>query len=413
MKILLTGAHGFIGRSLCAALSAVGHEVIAITRTEVDFSRAHDPADWRTLLTGVDVVINAVGIIRENAAQSFENIHAKAPQALFQACTQTDVWRVIQISALGADAEAQSHYHLSKRAADKFLLSLPLDAVVLRPSLVFGPDSPSSALFLRLASLPLIPLPGHGESRIAPIHIDDLIKAIVRLVEMPDLPTVRVLELVGPQSLSVRDYLSTLRKALQIKPARFVSIPWSLIESAAGLSEKLPTTSAINRETIAMLKRGNIALPFQTEQILGHKPRPVGEFIAPSYRSALRYQAYLQWLLPLFRLTLAVVWLFTGIISLGLYPVDDSYLLLAQVGISGTLAPFFLYGAAALDLAIGLVLLSSLKGAWLWWLQGIVVLGYSAIISVFLPQFWLHPFGPLLKNLPILALIIACAVLED
>lgn len=104
------------------------------------------------------------------------------------------------------------------------------------------------------------------------------------------------------------------------------------------------------------------------------------------------------------RYALAAVWLVTGIISLGIYPVEDSLKLLARVGFHGTFAVVTLYFEALLDIAIGLLTLTK-PSQWLWRLQTTIIVGYTAVISVFLPEFWLHPFGPLLKNLPILTLL--------
>ena len=104
------------------------------------------------------------------------------------------------------------------------------------------------------------------------------------------------------------------------------------------------------------------------------------------------------------RLTLAAVWIVTGVVSLGIYPVEESLKLLARVGIHGKLALLTLYGEALLDIAIGLLTLAA-PGKRLWQLQAFIIGGYTAVISLFLPEFWLHPFGPLLKNLPIFTLL--------
>src|SRR5689334_10603557 len=110
MVILLTGASGFIGLHLLDALHRAGHVVIAAGRHEVagtrtiraDFARDTDAAAWIPRLKDVEVVINSVGILRETPQQSFELTHTHAPIALFDACAQAGVKRVIQISALGA-----------------------------------------------------------------------------------------------------------------------------------------------------------------------------------------------------------------------------------------------------------------------------------------------------------------------
>lgn len=104
------------------------------------------------------------------------------------------------------------------------------------------------------------------------------------------------------------------------------------------------------------------------------------------------------------RLTLATIWLFTGIVSLGIYPVEDSLRLLARVGIYGNFALITLYGEALLDIVIGLLTLFK-PSQRLWQVQAAIIVGYTAVISVCLPKFWLHPFEPLLKNLPILTLL--------
>ena len=95
----------------------------------------------------------------------------------------------------------------------------------------------------------------------------------------------------------------------------------------------------------------------------------------------------------------------TGVLSLGIYPVAESYGLLEQAGVPRTLTPLFLYGAAVLDLAFGVLTLVMQRRARLWLAQIAVIVGYTAIISVRLPEFWLHPYGPILKNLPMLAVL--------
>lgn len=107
----------------------------------------------------------------------------------------------------------------------------------------------------------------------------------------------------------------------------------------------------------------------------------------------------------LLRISIALVWIWTGIVSLGLYPTQQSYELLARVGITGARAPVMLYGAAVLDLLVGIGTLVLRRRQWLWLLQLTVIGGYTVIITVKLPEFWLHPYGPLSKNLVMLAAI--------
>lgn len=425
MVVFLTGASGFLGRRLAMALARDGHQLVCALRdpgqaarlglpgraVAADFAHDHTPADWRPRLAGVDVVINAVGILRETRRQRFDDLHVAAPRALFAACLEAGVRRVLQISALGADEGAQSRYHRSKKAADDFLVRLPLSAVIIQPSLIYGPGGASAQLFGLLASLPLLPLPGGGRQRVQPLHIDDAVAAIVALVDSDAYRGQRV-ALVGPAPLSLRDFLAQLRHAMGLPPARVISVPTPLAQAAATLGGLLPG-ALLDRETLAMLERGNTAAPAVTRQLLGHPPRPPSAFIRAADASCARQQAQLAWLLPVLRWSVAVVWIVTGVLSLGVYPPAQSYALLAAVGVPAGWAPLLLYAAALLDLALGFGTLLLRRRRALWLTQIVVMLGYTAIISLRLPEFWLHPFGPVLKNLPLLAAIVVLLTLED
>ncbi|MBM0103380.1 NAD(P)H-binding protein [Steroidobacter sp. S1-65] len=417
MVILITGATGFIGSRLVGALRAAGHRVIVASRrvgtggdaVAADFTRDLDPAAWAPRLQGVDVVINAVGIIREQGAQTFENIHTRAPRALFSACAATGVKKIIQISALGAD-RGRSRYFTSKHAADEYLAGLPLAWTIVQPSLVFGAGGASAAMFSLLASLPLVPLPGGGQQRIQPIHVDDLVAAICELTETSAMNRRRVV-LAGPEPLTLKDFLGTLRARMQLPPARFINIPAAVMHASAAVAEFVPG-SLLDRETLSMLNAGNTGSPEDTQRLLGRAPRAPEQLIADGQREALLTKAQLAWLLPLLRISIALVWIWTGIVSLGWYPTEASYELLARVGITGALAPVMLYGAAVLDLLIGIAILVLPRRGWLWLLQLAVIGGYTLIITFKLPEFWLHPYGPLSKNLVMLAAIYLLYTLE-
>jgi uncharacterized protein YbjT (DUF2867 family) len=385
LRILVLGAGGFIGGHAAAALRAAGHEVVA---GRIDYTRALAREDWLPALQGMEAVVNAVGIIRERGSGTFDALHDAAPRALFDACLSAGVRRVIQISALGADAAASSRFHLTKRSADDYLAGLDLEWTIVQPSIVFGEGGASARLFALLATLPVTPLPGEGGQRVQPIHVADLAAAITRLIESPlklKLPA------VGPREISLRQWLSLLRTQLGLGPPRLIAIPlWAV---------------PVERETLQMLERGNTASPALITKVLGRPPRAPERFVDPAEGRLLANRAKLDWLLPLLRASIALVWIVSGVVSLGLYPVEESLAMLQRVGLTGAFAKLALYGSALLDLALGVATLFVGKKI-LWELQIALILGYTAIISVFLPELWLHPFGPVLKNLPMLAALV-------
>jgi nucleoside-diphosphate-sugar epimerase len=417
MIVLLTGPTGFIGSHLARALTAAGHVVVRATRhpsasggdIQADFTSDLHVRDWVPKLAGVNAVINTVGIFRESGQQTFERLHTQAPQALFAACVSAGVRRVIHFSALGANTGTTCYFE-SKRAADQFLEQMPLEWTVVQPSLVYGPGGVSARLFSTLASLPLIPVPGRGEQLVQPVHIDDLTQAVVHLLTDQDAVRRRV-PIVGPQPLTLREFLRQLRRALGLGDAHFIRMPLTLVRVAARISGAL-RLSLLDRDALVMLEAGNTGDATYMRRSLRGQPRPPSEFVKRDDAASVAATARLQWLLPLLRASVAAVWIWTGIVSLGLYPQAQSYELLARTGITGALAPLMLYGAAILDLALGVGTLL-LRRRWLWLLQLALILFYTAVISFRLPEFWLHPYGPLLKNLPMLACIYLLYCFED
>ncbi len=423
MRILVTGATGFIGGAVVDALLARGHMPVPAVRdvtaakrrwptlqpVAVDFARDTDASKWAPRLAGVDAVVNAVGTLRESAVQPFDALHDAAPCALFDACVDAGVRRVVQVSALGADDAAASRYHLSKRAADRHLLALPLQATVVQPSVVLAPPGASAGMFLMLATLPLAALPGGGVQKVAPVHLDDVIEAIVHALESDAPP--RVLAVVGPECMSLRDYLDTLRRGLALGPLRAVPVPMPLVRWSARLMQHVPG-SLIEPETIAMLERGNCAPADDLAALLGRPPRAANTFVPSATRAMTRRDAQLRWALPLLRVSLAIVFLVTAALSFGLYPVERSCALLADAGLHGAAATLALYAGATLDLALGIAMLLPIRRGAVYLAAIALILGYTAIISVVLPAFWLHPFGPVLKNLPILAALVLLHALD-
>ena len=421
MRILITGATGFIGHHLIDALHARGHEIVAcvhrarpvperkrVRTRAVDYMRDVEPVHWLDRLQGVDAVINAVGILRESGSATFRALHEAAPQALFAACGQTGVRRVIQISALGAEPGATSAYHRSKLAADNALRNSDLDWTVVQPSLVFGTDGASTRLFLQLAALPVTPLVGPGTQPVQPIHVDDLALLVTRLVE-DDMGVRETVPAVGREPVSFRDLLAGYRRQLGLGPMTAVTVPVPVVRIGARLGD-LTGHGALSSETLAMLLQGNTGPVERTQQILGRRPRPGDTFIAPDARTALRLQAQWPWVRGLFLVALAVVWIGAGITSL-FFGREYGLELLTRLGLPAALAPAAFYAACAVDLAFGVLTLLR-PGRLLWLAQLAVIAFYTLALTVVAPALWADPFGPLVKNLPIGALLVGLLTLD-
>lgn len=272
MNILLTGASGFIGRNLAAALMAAGHCIKPVCRSEgIDFRRMLSVADWLPHLEGIDAVINSVGIIGEIGSQSFEALHSLAPSALFHACAQANVRRVLQISALGADETAFSAYHLSKRAADDCLRSLDLDWFVLRPSLIYGLGGKSAELFMRMAALPLIPVIGNGQQELQPVHISDVVAAVIRSLTSPEKK--QTLDIVGAETVTFAEWLQTMRQAKGLPQGRLIHIPFRVAMAIAQVGQYF--NPMLQPENLRMLASGYWADYQPLAKFLGRPPLPI------------------------------------------------------------------------------------------------------------------------------------------
>ncbi|MDT8990484.1 NAD-dependent epimerase/dehydratase family protein [Curvibacter sp. APW13] len=269
MNVLLTGATGFLGRHIHAALRQAGHSVVPVARSlGHDFAHLQTPGDWAPVLQGVDAVVNAVGIIGETRQQRFEVLHTRAPQALLAAAEAAGIRRVVQISAQGADATAFSAYHLSKRLADDTVRSLRQPGWVLRPGLVFGPGGASQALFLRLARLPRIPVLGDGQQAVQPVYVGDVVSTV--LACLAHQGPGQTLDLVRPEPVAFADWLRTLRQLQGLPPTALVCLPWALAHLGAAVAA--PFLPMARSENLRMLRQGHRADATAWLQFWGQTP---------------------------------------------------------------------------------------------------------------------------------------------
>jgi hypothetical protein len=261
-----------------------------------------------------------------------------------------------------------------------------------------------------MASLPVIGLPGRGEQRLQPVHVDDLCAAVVRLLE-PSAEMRRVINAVGPEPMNYRGMLAAYRRAMHLPPPVWLPVPMPVMRVSARLAGFLPQR-VLSSDTLRMLEEDNVADAGPYSQLLGREPRGVSSWFAGTVPAMLRAQAVAGWALPMLRVALAIVWVVTGLLSLGIYPVEQSRELLRLVGLDGTFASATLIAAALLDIGLGFATLFA-PGRMLWRLQMALIVVYSLIVTIFLPAYWHHPFGPVLKNVPILALLLLLDAFES
>ena len=418
MRVLVCGATGCVGQAAVNALRSRGHSVVVGARgvadgrdsVAVDYMHPVDPAAWCDRLQAhrVDAVVNCVGILMPSRTQSFERIHTAGPIELFRGAALAGVQRVVQISALGVGDDAASlasPYLHSKLLADDALAALPVDAAVLRPSLVFGPNSQSAALFATLASLPLIGLPGRGRQALEPIHVFELAEVIVRLLEGV-APCRGVHELGGGQVVSYREMLGRYRDALHLGAPLWLPLPMPLMRITAWAAELLPQ-KVFCRDTIGMLERGSVPADNAAPRLLGRAPSGLahGLAITPPH-SLLDLRAELPGSVALMlRLSVAFMWLYTALVTALLPQASGVLNLLARCGFEGRAGVAVMIASCTLNAVLGTLMLRR-PAPWVWPLQIGAVLGYTLVAALNMPELTIDHCGPLVKNVPVLAVLL-------
>jgi uncharacterized protein YbjT (DUF2867 family) len=378
-----------------------------------DFNRDVTAACWLPRLAGIDAVINCAGVLQGSPGQSIEAIHLTAPKALFEACRQAGVRRVIQISAISADPRANTPYARTKHAADMFLRTLDLDWIVLRPSLIYAAGSYGGTSLLRaLAATPWrIPVVGDGGQLFQPIHVDDLTRTILVCLDSPSLVR-RTLDPVGPETLSLAQILRLLRAWMGFPAAPLLRVPLTLVRLACRVGDVVGA-GPLRTTSLKQIEFGNVGDPAGFSAAVGFVPRAMDAALRANPAQAQdRWHARLTLLRPALTLSLALLWLVSGLVGLVQSPGAVAAVL-APLGLPGAFAPLLGGGACALDLVIAALLVAGWKPHLVGRLQLGVVVGYTVGLTVALPSLWLDPFGPLLKNVPVLAAIAAWLAIAE
>jgi len=428
MRVLLTGATGLIGSAVLARLQAEGHEVAAVTRRtgstayrlsparwiKLDIARATRPEDWRPHLQGVDAVVNCAGVLQDSGADSTAAVHRDGPAALFAACEDAGVRRVIQVSALGADPAAATTFMRSKGEGDRDLMARELDWVVLRPSVVVGHAAyGGSALFRALAAFPVLPrVAGTGDLQI--VQLDDVV-ATVAFFLREGAPARISLDVAGPERLGFDAVIGAYRGWLGFPPAKripggaLMPLLFRLGDAAGWLGWRPPVRTTARRE----LAGGSVADAERWTAMTGIRPRSLAAALAAEPASVQeRWFANLYILKAATFVVLAAFWILTGLVTLGPGYAAGVHML-RDVGAGGYADPIAIAGAVA-DLAIGVGIAFRRTSRLALWAAFGLSAAYLAAGSLLAPQLWVEPLGPLSKIVPIMMLnVLALAIRED
>lgn len=427
MRVLVLGAAGFIGSETVARLAEAGHIVVGVARpgradpsvpcnewVELDVARATEASHWKPHLAGIDAVVNCAGVFQDSPRESTGGVHASGPAALFEACAATSVRRVVHLSAVGVDREAPSPFSRSKAAGDARLMSLDLDWVILRPSVVLGRNAAGSgALFRGLAALPLLPvLPGTGALQV--VRLDDLTRTILALLE-PDAPAKVALEVVGPERLQMSEIVQRYRqwlgwrRAPEFRPPAWLMPPVYWLGDLAGL---LGWPSPIRSNARLEMKRGATGDPSAWTRAAGIRPVSLDAALAREPASVQeRLFARLYFLKPVVLATLALFWIGTGVVSLG--PGWEQGLNLLEGTAFTAVAPLSVAAGALADMAIGVGIAVRRTSRLALYGSLAVSIFYGLAGTAVHPELWSDPLGPMLKIWPIMVLsLVALAVVE-
>lgn len=268
------GGSGFVGRYAVRALARQGWRVRAAVRRpdlaghlqpmgavgQIHAVQANlrYPESVRAAVHGADVVVNAVGVLVSGGKQTFDAVHVAGAKAIAEAARDAGVTRLIHISAIGADAKSAASYARSKAAGEAAVLAAFPGAVILRPSIVFGPEDDFFNRFAAMARMsPLLPLIGGGRTRFQPVYVGDLGAAIANVAAGQGKPGT-VYEIGGPEVLSFRQLLD-MTQEWSGRSRGYLRLPFWLAKLQALATWPLPNAlRPVTVDQVRMLQRDNV-----------------------------------------------------------------------------------------------------------------------------------------------------------
>lgn len=253
------GGSGFVGSRLVARLANAGYQVTVPTRdpercrhlrvlptVRVVHANIHAPETLKSLLNGADAALNLVGILNEAGRDGagFRRAHVDLTRTLIGACGANRVQRLVQVSALNASSpeipdDTTSHYLRSKGEAEALLRASALRWTILQPSVIFGPGDLFLNRFAGLLRVIPLALPlAMPQARFAPVHVDDVVEAIVRVLREPAAAG-RTYQVCGPDIYTLRELVQMVAETLGLR-RRVIGLPRSISRLQAAIMDFVP-----------------------------------------------------------------------------------------------------------------------------------------------------------------------------
>jgi NADH dehydrogenase len=299
--ITVFGGTGFLGRHIIYALARTGAQIRVATRLPQSayFLRpsgdvgqivpyncnVHDGAAVANALRGATHAVNLIGALYEQGKNgTFDKLHHLVPKRIAEQAGEASLESFVHISALGASTQSASTYSRTKALGENAVTQTFARSVVLRPSVVFGPEDDFFNRFAAMARFsPFLPVVGSGETKFQPVYVGDIAKAVKTIITAayPQKHAGLTYELGGPETLSFRDCLHRML-AVTGQDARVLSLPVPLAQLVAIFGSVLPKPP-LTRDQIKNLQTDNVLSGhYPVLEDLGITPTALGA-ILPSY----------------------------------------------------------------------------------------------------------------------------------
>lgn len=428
-NVLVLGAYGFIGTAVTRSLLRGGARVSAFVRSvktgaqvlpgmptvQGDLRDYTDPQDWQDALAGIDCVVNCAGALQDGPSDELESVHHTAIAALGLACAQRGI-AVVQVSAIGATADADTDFMRTKAAGDEALRSSGVPLWILRPGLVIGQsDYGGTALLRMLAAVPLVQPVAYPETPVQCIGMPDLCRAVEGAVagELPQ----GTYDLIEDEPQPLVHVLAETRRWLGFPAARVTlalpSVLTRLVASGADGLSHLGWRSPLRSNAMQVMETGVVGDPEPYRMAAGHAIAPLKQVYAKLTCSREhRLTARMTLLMPLVVGVLSLFWVLSGLFGLWGVSAAAGVLTNAGWGFAAALASVIFW--SFVDIALGLAILWRPWAAHACLAQFGVAVLYLVAATLVVPEFWVDPLGPLTKILPTMTLsLVAWPMLQS